>query len=96
MGGAGFFRFRSGPRIYCAAHRDQGNSTPFAPNTIQEEPRVRQRTIAALTLLFTIATVPEPGCAADLIFVEGDPLGDLGVLAAPQAVMTFGRFIKSW
>ena len=42
------------------------------------------------------ATAPEPGSAADLIFVEGDPLEDLGVLAAPRAVMTFGRFIKSW
>lgn len=54
-------RFPSVPRIYCVGHRDQGDSTPFAPNTIQEEPRVRQRTIAALTLLFTIATVPQPG-----------------------------------
>ena len=40
------------------------------------------------------ATTPEPGCVADLIFVEGNPLEDLGVLASPRAVMTFGRFIK--
>jgi imidazolonepropionase-like amidohydrolase len=41
------------------------------------------------------ATVPEPGCAADLIFVESNPLDDLSRLATPRAVMTFGRFVKS-
>jgi imidazolonepropionase-like amidohydrolase len=40
------------------------------------------------------ATAPEPGCAADLIFLESNPLDDLRRLAAPRAVMTFGRFVK--
>jgi imidazolonepropionase-like amidohydrolase len=40
------------------------------------------------------ATVPKPGCAADLIFLESNPLDDLSRLAAPKAVMTFGRFVK--
>ena len=41
------------------------------------------------------ASAPGPGSAADLIFVEGDPLDDLAVLAQPRAVMSFGRFVKS-
>ena len=41
------------------------------------------------------ASAPGPGCAADLIFVEGDPMDDLAVLAHPRAVMSFGRFVKS-
>lgn len=40
------------------------------------------------------ATAPEPGTAADLIFVAGNPLADWDVLQQPRAVMTFGRFIK--
>jgi imidazolonepropionase-like amidohydrolase len=40
------------------------------------------------------ATVPAPGCAADLIFLESNPLDDLSRLASPTAVMTFGRFVK--
>jgi imidazolonepropionase-like amidohydrolase len=40
------------------------------------------------------AAVPEPGCAADLIFLESNPLDDLSRLATPRAVMTFGRFVK--
>ncbi len=41
------------------------------------------------------ATAPEPGAAADLIFTEGNPLEEWSVLAAPRAVMTFGRFVKT-
>jgi imidazolonepropionase-like amidohydrolase len=40
------------------------------------------------------ATAPAPGCAADLIFLESNPLDDLGRLATPRAVMTFGRFVR--
>jgi imidazolonepropionase-like amidohydrolase len=40
-------------------------------------------------------SAPGPGCAADLIFVEGDPMEDLAVLAHPRGVMSFGRFVKS-
>jgi imidazolonepropionase-like amidohydrolase len=38
-------------------------------------------------------SAPAPGCAADLIFVEGNPLDDWGRLFEPRAVMTFGRFV---
>jgi imidazolonepropionase-like amidohydrolase len=38
-------------------------------------------------------TAPEPGCAADLILVEGDPFEDPRVLRRPRAVLTFGRFV---
>lgn len=37
------------------------------------------------------ASTPEPGAAADLILVEGDPMADLGVLRAPQMVLAHGR-----
>jgi imidazolonepropionase-like amidohydrolase len=39
-------------------------------------------------------TSPQPGSAADLIFVDASPLDDWSVLASPRAVMTFGRFVK--
>lgn len=38
-------------------------------------------------------TTPLPGVAADLIFVEGDPMDQLNVVFEPRAVMTFGRFV---
>ncbi len=34
-----------------------------------------------------------PGHSADLLFIEGDPLSDLGCLAAPVAVMARGRWV---
>jgi imidazolonepropionase-like amidohydrolase len=37
-------------------------------------------------------TVPQPGCPADLIFLEGNPLEDLSHLRNPRGVMVFGRF----
>jgi imidazolonepropionase-like amidohydrolase len=42
------------------------------------------------------ASAPGRGCAADLIFVEGDPLEDLEVCFEPRAVMVFGRFVKAF
>jgi imidazolonepropionase-like amidohydrolase len=36
---------------------------------------------------------PAPGAAADLIFVDGDPMEGLHVLRNPKGVMTFGRFV---
>jgi imidazolonepropionase-like amidohydrolase len=36
-------------------------------------------------------TRPEPGAAADLLLVDGDPLADLDVLRRPVAVTVFGR-----
>ncbi|MDA8310739.1 MAG: amidohydrolase family protein [Actinomycetota bacterium] len=38
-------------------------------------------------------TAPVPGVAADLIFVEGDPMEDINVLFDPRGVMTYGRFV---
>jgi imidazolonepropionase-like amidohydrolase len=38
---------------------------------------------------------PRPGSAADLIFVEHDPLEDLALCFEPRAVMVFGRFVKA-
>jgi imidazolonepropionase-like amidohydrolase len=38
-------------------------------------------------------SAPEPGSAADLILVEGNPFDDLQILRRPRAVMTFGRFV---
>lgn len=41
------------------------------------------------------ATRPEPGTAADLIFVDGSPLDDLATLRRPLGVMTYGRFVHA-
>jgi imidazolonepropionase-like amidohydrolase len=41
------------------------------------------------------STRPEPGDAADLIVVDGDPLADLGVLRAPSTVIVHGRTITA-
>ena len=41
------------------------------------------------------ASAPAPGCPADLIFVEGNPMEDLSKLFEPRAVATFGRFVTS-
>jgi imidazolonepropionase-like amidohydrolase len=38
-------------------------------------------------------TAPQPGAAADLIFVEGSPMDDMSVLARPRGVMVYGRFV---
>jgi imidazolonepropionase-like amidohydrolase len=38
-------------------------------------------------------TSPQPGAAADLIMIEGEPAEDLTVLQSPRGVMTFGRFV---
>lgn len=38
-------------------------------------------------------TAPQPGSAADLVLLAGDPLEDLGVLARPAGVVTFGRLL---
>ncbi len=38
-------------------------------------------------------TAPEPGTAADLVFLEGSPLDDLAVLSRPRKVMVYGRFM---
>lgn len=38
-------------------------------------------------------TVPQPGSAADLVLLEGDPLEGLDLLAAPAGVIAFGRFV---
>lgn len=38
-------------------------------------------------------TRPEPGAAADLILVDGDPLADLDVLRRPAGVFVFGRTV---
>lgn len=37
--------------------------------------------------------VPQPGSAADLLLLDGDPLEDLGVLARPTGVVVFGRMV---
>jgi imidazolonepropionase-like amidohydrolase len=39
------------------------------------------------------ATCPQPGVAADLLAVEGNPMESLDVLRRPRAVMVFGRFV---
>lgn len=38
-------------------------------------------------------TKPEPGAAADLVLVDGNPLERMDVLAAPAGVITFGRLV---
>jgi imidazolonepropionase-like amidohydrolase len=38
-------------------------------------------------------TSPQPGSAADLIFLEGSPLDDMSVLQRPRNVMAYGRFV---
>lgn len=38
-------------------------------------------------------TRPEPGAAADLLLLDGDPLDDPDALRAPVGVITFGRLI---
>jgi imidazolonepropionase-like amidohydrolase len=38
-------------------------------------------------------TVPQPGSAADLILVDGNPLEDLSILQRPRGVVVFGRFV---
>jgi imidazolonepropionase-like amidohydrolase len=38
-------------------------------------------------------TAPQPGSAADLILVEGNPLDDPAILQRPRAVVVFGRFV---
>ena len=38
-------------------------------------------------------TTPTPGTAADLIFVEGNPMTDMSCIERPKGVMTFGRFV---
>jgi imidazolonepropionase-like amidohydrolase len=38
-------------------------------------------------------TTPTPGTAADLIFVEGNPMTNMSCLERPKGVMTFGRFV---
>jgi imidazolonepropionase-like amidohydrolase len=38
-------------------------------------------------------TTPAPGTAADLIFVEGNPMTDMSCIEKPKGVMTFGRFV---
>jgi len=38
-------------------------------------------------------TSPEPGTAADLVFLAGNPLDDLALLARPLKVMVYGRFM---
>ncbi len=40
---------------------------------------------------FGDASMPEPGAAADLVFVEGDPMDRLEVLRAPRMVFAHGR-----
>ncbi len=39
------------------------------------------------------ASRPQPGAAADLILVEGDPLGDTACLESPSGVLVFGRLV---
>ena len=39
------------------------------------------------------ATAPQPGSAADLILLEGNPLDDMAHLRQPKGVMVFGRFV---
>jgi len=41
-------------------------------------------------------STPIFGTIADLIFLDGNPLDDLSILAKPRAVMTFGRFISGF
>jgi imidazolonepropionase-like amidohydrolase len=38
-------------------------------------------------------TAPQPGSAADLILLDGNPLDGLDVLARPAGVIAFGRFL---
>ena len=38
-------------------------------------------------------TSPEPGTAADLIFLNGSPLDELATLSSPRKVMVYGRFM---
>ena len=38
-------------------------------------------------------TVPQPGSAADLVLLEGNPLEGLDLLAAPAGVIACGRFV---
>jgi len=39
------------------------------------------------------ATAPQPGSAADLILLEGNPLDDMAHLRQPKGVVVFGRFV---
>lgn len=50
------------------------------------------RAAAACRLGGVIGTL-EPGCAADLLVVAGDPLGDLAALRRPTLVMQGGRVV---
>lgn len=38
-------------------------------------------------------TAPQPGSAADLILLEGNPLDDMSVLKRPRGVVAHGRFV---
>jgi imidazolonepropionase-like amidohydrolase len=38
-------------------------------------------------------TIPQPGSAADLILLEGNPLDDPSVLEHPRGVVVYGRFV---
>jgi imidazolonepropionase-like amidohydrolase len=46
----------------------------------------------ALNGLGEVST-PEPGTAADLVFVEGDPMAELSVLRGPKVVLAHGRVL---
>ncbi len=41
------------------------------------------------------APAPEPGTAADLLLLDGDPLEDLAVLRRPAGVLAYGRVLLS-
>jgi imidazolonepropionase-like amidohydrolase len=41
------------------------------------------------------APAPEPGTAADLLLLDGDPLEDLAVLGRPAGVLAYGRVLLS-
>lgn len=49
---------------------------------------------AAALGLGGVAGVIQPGASADLLFVRGDPLADLGALASPAFVVARGREIR--
>jgi imidazolonepropionase-like amidohydrolase len=67
-------------------------SPSFSPNAVRrrEEALVAATSRAADVVGLEKAGHIGAGCWADLVFVDGDPLKDLGVLGSPKAVYVRG------
>jgi imidazolonepropionase-like amidohydrolase len=92
----------AGVKIACGADLNPIGPRLHAELRILESIGVDRRTVlhAATSggrelLGLGASTRPQPGDAADLIVVDGDPLDDLKVLGAPSTVVVHGRTIAA-